>query len=107
MLIESDDEISTLTFDVIGGKLGGVDASAYDPKLGQVSVVSTSTMNTPWDPAVTTAKAGPTVTIKPANACTGVVRFNIFIEYLSHESGGQVTSVNCSGTSPSSGTFGY
>ena len=107
MLIESDDEISTLTFDVIGGKIGGASASAYDPQLGQVSVVSTSTMNTPWDPAVTTAKAGPSVTIKPANTCGGVVRFNIFVEYLSHEAGGQLTSINCSGTSSSSGTFGY
>ena len=44
MLIESDDEISTLIFDVIGGKLGGSGNSAYVPALGQQSIISTSTM---------------------------------------------------------------
>ena len=107
MLIESDDEISTLSFDVIGGKLGGGSNSAYVPALGQVGVVSTSTMNTPWDPAVATALAGTTVTIKPANPCAGVVRFNIFVDYLSHETAGRLTSINTGGTSPDSGDFGY
>jgi hypothetical protein len=79
MLIESDDEISRLSFDVIGGKLGGADASAYDPQLGQITILSTSTMNTPWDPEVTTDKAGPSITIQPLNACTGVVRLNILL----------------------------
>jgi hypothetical protein len=107
MLIESDDEISTLIFDVIGGKLGGLGNSAYVPALGMTSVISTSTMNTPWDPTIATALAGTTVTIKPANPCAGTVRFNIFVDYLSHEPAGRLTSVNCSGTSPDSGDFGY
>jgi hypothetical protein len=107
MLIESDDEISTLIFDVIGGKLGGLGNSAYVPALGMTSVISTSTMNTPWDPTIATALAGTTVTIKPANPCAGTVRFNIFVDYLSHEPAGRLTSVNCSGNSPDSGDFGY
>jgi len=107
MLIESDDEISTLIFDVIGGKLGGGSNSAYVPALGQVSVINTSTMNTRWDPAIATALDGTTVTIKPADACSGVVRFNIFVEYLSHEIAGQLESITNSGTSVGSGAFGY
>jgi len=85
MLIESADEISTMIFDVIGGIIGGASNSAYVPALGQVSVINTSTMSTRWDPAIVTALAGTTVTIKPGTTCTGTVRFNIFVEYLSHE----------------------
>ncbi len=107
MLIESDDEISTLIFDVIGGFLGGGSNSAYVPALGQQSIISTSTMNTPWDSTIATALDGSTVTIKPAAVCTGVVRFNIFVDYLSHETAERLTSVNCSGNSPDSGDFGY
>ena len=107
MLIESDDEISTLIFDVIGGKLGGGSNSAYVPALGQVSVINTSTMSTRWDPAIATALDGSTVTIKPANACSGVVRFNIFVDYLSHETAGRLSTINTAGTSPDSGDFGY
>jgi hypothetical protein len=107
MLIESDDEISTLIFDVIGGKLGGGSNSAYVPALGQQSIISTSTMNTPWDSTIATSLTGTTVTIKPANACSGVVRFNIFVEYLSHETAGQLSSITNSGTSAGSGAFGY
>jgi hypothetical protein len=107
MLIESADEISTMIFDVIGGIIGGSGNSAYVPALGQVSVINTSTMSTQWDHAVVTALAGTTVTIKPGTTCTGTVRFNIFVEYLSHETAGQLTSVTNSGTSAGSGTFGY
>jgi len=107
MLIESDDEISTMIFDVIGGKLGGGSNSAYVPALGQVSVINTSTMSTQWDPAIATALAGTTVTIKPGTTCTGVVRFNIFVEYLSHETAGQLESITNSATSVGSGAFGY
>jgi len=112
MLIESADasvfdQVSTMTFDVIGGKIGGSGNSQFVPALGQINVISTSTMNTPWDSTIATALAGTTVTIKPANACNGVVRFNIFVEYLCHESGGRLTSINCSGNSPDSGDLGY
>jgi len=107
MLIESDDEISTLIFDVIGGKIGGGSNSAYVPALGMTSIISTSTMNTHWDPAIATSLTGTTVTIKPANACSGVVRFNIFVEYLSHETAGRLTSVTNSGSSAGTGDFGY
>jgi len=107
MLIESDDEISTMIFDVIGGKLGGGSNSAYVPALGQVSVINTSTMNTRWDHAVATALDGTTVTIKPGTTCSGVVRFNIFVEYLSHETAGRLTSITNSGSSAGTGDFGY
>ena len=107
MLIESDDEISTMTFDVIGGKIGGSGNSAYVPALGQINIISTSTMNTPWDSTIATSLTGTTVTIKPANACSGVVRFNIFVEYLSHETAGRLTSITNSGTSAGTGDFGY
>jgi hypothetical protein len=110
MLIESDDEISTLIFDIIGGKLGGGSTSAYRPALGQQTIIGTSSMNTPWSTIATTDAAtgsSPTVTIKPANACSGVVRFNIFVEYLSHETAGQLSTINTAGTSPDSGAFGY
>ena len=107
MLIESDDEISTMTFDVIGGKIGGSGNSAYAPALGQINIISTSTMNTPWDSTIATSLTGTTVTIKPANACSGVVRFNIFVEYLSHETAGRLTSITNSGTGAGTGDFGY
>ena len=107
MLIESDDEISTLIFDVIGGKLGGSGNSAYVPALGQQSIISTSTMNTPWSSVIATALAGTTVTIKPASGGSGTVRFNIFVDYLSHETAGRLSTINTAGTSPDSGDFGY
>jgi len=71
------------------------------------SIISTSTMNTPWDSTIATSLTGTTVTIKPANACSGVVRFNIFVEYLSHETAGRLTSVTNSGSSAGTGDFGY
>ena len=107
MLIESADEISTMIFDVIGGIIGGASNSAYVPALGQVSVINTSTMSTRWDPAIVTALAGTTVTIKPGTTCTGTVRFNIFVEYLSHETAGRLTSVTNSGSSAGTGDLGY
>ena len=107
MLIESADEISTMIFDVIGGKIGGSGNSAYVPALGQVSVINTSTMSTRWDPAIVTALAGTTVTIKPGTTCTDVVRFNIFVEYLSHETAGRLTSITNSGSSAGTGDLGY
>ena len=107
MLIESADEISTMIFDVIGGIIGGASNSAYVPALGQVSVINTSTMSTQWDPAIATSLTDTTVTIKPGTTCSGVVRFNIFVEYLSHETAGQLESINTAGTSPDSGAFGY
>jgi hypothetical protein len=107
MLIESADEISTMIFDVIGGIIGGGSNSAYVPALGQVSVINTSTMSTQWDPAIATALAGTTVTIKPGTTCTGTVRFNIFVEYLSHETAGRLTSITNSGSSAGTGDFGY
>jgi hypothetical protein len=64
-------------------------------------------MNTPWDSTIATSLTGTTVTIKPANACSGVVRFNIFVEYLSHETAGQLSTITNSGTSAGSGAFGY
>ena len=112
MLIESADasvfdQVSTLIFDVIGGKIGGSGNSQFVPALGQQSIISTSTMNTPWDSTIATSLTGTTVTIKPANACNGVVRFNIFVEYLCHETAGELSSITNSGTSVGSGAFGY
>ena len=112
MLIESADasvfdQVSTLTFDVIGGKIGGSGNSQFVPALGMTSIISTSTMNTPWDSTIATSLTDTTVTIKPANACNGVVRFNIFVEYLCHETAGRLSTINCSGNSPDSGDLGY
>ena len=64
-------------------------------------------MSTRWDHAVVTALDGTTVTIKPGTTCTGTVRFNIFVEYLSHETAGRLTSVTNSGSSAGTGDFGY
>ena len=112
MLIESADasvfdQVSTMTFDVIGGKIGGSGNSQFVPALGQINIISTSTMNTPWDSTIATSLTDTTVTIKPANACNGVVRFNIFVEYLCHETAGRLSTINCSGNSPDSGDLGY
>ena len=91
MLIESDDEIST--------KIGG-------PNIVQGTtyyVIGSSITDTRFQ--VSATKDGPAVELFTSIGYMYVYG-NIFVDYLSHETAGRLTSINTGGTSPDSGDFG-
>ena len=90
-LIESTDKISTLVVEVTGGRLGGGPvSSALDIAQGALSVVGDLQSN-PWTDTVTTTKT--TVTMIPTAALNAAGQYNIFVEYLSGDTGGGVVSI--------------
>jgi hypothetical protein len=93
-LIESDIEISTLMIDVTGGRRGGASTSTLNIAKGPLSIFGDATSN-PW--STTVGATATTVTITPSTNLDGLGYYNIFVEYVSGDSGGSVTTI--SGTS--------
>ena len=89
-LIESDIEISTLIIDVTGGRRGGASASTLNIAKGALSIFGDATSN-PWSSTVSTNTT--TVTITPSTNLTGTGYYNLFIEYMSADSGGSLTKI--------------
>lgn len=97
-LIDNDDnEVSTMTIDVAGGERGG-DGTPHNIALGPISIFGNASTN-PWSSTV--AATQNTVVLTPStdfNAGEG--SYSIFIEYISPETTGALTSIN-------SVNFGY
>src|SRR6056300_601249 len=89
-LIESDVEMSALTMDVSGGRLGGATASPLNIAKGALSVFGDTTSN-PWSTGVTTTAT--TVTLTPSTNLTGTGQYRIFVEYVSGDTGGALSSI--------------
>jgi hypothetical protein len=90
-LIESDVEMSALTMDVSGGRLGGATASPLNIAKGALSIFGDATSN-PWSSAVTTTAT--TVTLTPSANLDGTGYYRIFVEYVSGDTGGALAAIN-------------
>ena len=92
-----DNEVSTMTIDVAGGERGG-DATPLDLALGPISIFGNTSTN-PWSSTVSVTQT--TMVLTPsAGFSSGPGSYSIFVEYISPNSAGALTSIN-------SVTFGY
>ena len=98
-LIDNDDnEVSTMLIDVAGGERGG-DANPLDLALGPISIFGTSQSSNPWSSTVSVTPT--TMVLTPsAGFNTGAGSYSIFVEYISPNPAGALTSIN-------SVNFGY
>ena len=99
-LIESDDEVSTLSMECGGGhRTGGTPLTIAK---GPTSVFGSASTN-PWNSAV--AVTTTTVALAPTTDMAAAGNYNIFIEYISAHASGTVTKITEGSTDVI--TFGY
>jgi hypothetical protein len=99
-LIESDDEVSTLSMECGGGhRTGGTPLTIAK---GPTSVFGSASTN-PWNSAVATTTT--TVAFAPTTDMAAAGNYNIFIEYISAHASGAVTKITEGSTDVV--TFGY
>lgn len=97
LIDNNDNEVSTMTIDVAGGERGG-DATPLDLALGPISIFGNTSTN-PWSSTVSVTQT--TMILTPsADFNTGAGSYSIFVEYISPNSAGALTSIN-------SVNFGY
>ena len=97
LIDNSDNEVSTMTIDVAGGERGG-DATPLDLALGPISIFGNTSTN-PWSSTVSVTQT--TMVLTPsADFSSGPGSYSIFVEYISPNSTGALTSIN-------SVNFGY
>ena len=101
-LIDNDDnEVSTMLIDLAGGERGG-NGTPHNIARGPISIFGNASTN-PWSSTVAVTQT--TVVLTPstdftAAANSGAGSYSIFIEYISPETAGAITSIN-------STNFGY
>ena len=102
------EEVSTMILDIAGGKRGGGASSSTHIAMGPMSIFGNASTN-PWSSEVVTT--GNEITIKPSTAIpTGVGehgKYSIFVEYISHESDGKLTSIKRPAGTGDEVNFGY
>jgi hypothetical protein len=97
LIDDTDNEVSTMTIDVAGGERGG-DAAPLDLALGPISIFGNTSTN-PWSSTVSVTQT--TMVLTPStDFSAGAGNYSIFVEYISPETAGALTSIN-------SVTFGY
>jgi len=101
-LIESDDEVSTISFECCGGNWSG-STPANNIALGPVTVFGPTSTN-PWNSTVTTSATE--VSFKPTTDMAAAGHYNVFVEYFSQNSAGELTSLHEGATAEVS-DFGY
>src|SRR6056300_428696 len=94
-LIESDIEISTLMIDVTGGRRGGASTSTLNIAKGPLSIFGDATLN-PW--STTVGATATTLTITPSTNLDGTGYYNIFVEYISGDAAGSVSTIGGTST---------
>jgi hypothetical protein len=99
-LVESDDEVSTLSMECGGGHWTGGTPLAI--AKGPLSIFGSASTN-PWSSAVTTTTTE--VNLKPTTDMAADGHYNVFIEYISQSSSGEVTKITEGSTDVI--TFGY
>ena len=98
LIDNNDNEVSTMLIDVAGGERGG-DANPLDLALGPISIFGTSQSSNPWSSTVSVTPT--TMVLTPsAGFNTGAGSYSIFVEYISPNPAGALTSIN-------SVNFGY
>ena len=97
LIDDTDNEVSTMTIDVAGGERGG-DAAPLDLALGPISIFG----NTSTNPCSSTVSVTQTTMVLTPSTdfSAGAGNYSIFVEYISPETAGALTSIN-------SVTFGY
>jgi hypothetical protein len=101
LLDNLDTEVSTMTLDIAGGERGG-DATPLAIAMGPMSIFGNTNTN-PWSSTVTVAPT--TVAIKPSFNLTSPGNYNIFVEYISRNTAGELTSLTVGTGTPIE--FGY
>jgi hypothetical protein len=101
LLDNVDTEVSTMTLDIAGGERGG-DATPLAIAMGPMSIFG-NTNDNPWSSAVTVTPT--TVAIEPSIAMSSPGNYTIFVEYISRNTAGELTSLTV-GTG-SAIPFGY
>ena len=101
LIDNADNEVSTMTIDLAGGERGG-DGTPHDIALGPISIFGNASTN-PWSSTVAVTQT--TVVLTPSTdftvaANSGEGSYSIFIEYISPDTAGAITSIN-------STNFGY
>ena len=99
-LVESDDEVSTLSMECGGGHWTGGTPLAI--AKGPVSIFGSTSTN-PWSSTITTTTTE--VSFKPTTNMAVAGHYNVFIEYISQSSSGEVTKITEGSTDVV--TFGY
>jgi hypothetical protein len=99
-LVESDDEVSTLSMECGGGHWTGGTPLAI--AKGPVSIFGSASTN-PWSGTITTTTTE--VSFKPSTNMAVAGHYNVFIEYISQSSSGTVTKITEGSTDVV--TFGY
>ena len=94
-LIESDIEISTLDIKVTGGRRGGASTSTLNIAKGPLSIFGDAISN-PW--STTVGATTTTVTLTPSTNLNGGGHYNIFVEYVSADTGGSVSTIGGTST---------
>jgi hypothetical protein len=92
-LVESEDEVSTLSLECGGGNWSG--GTPLDIAKGPQAIFGSASTN-PWDSAVTTTTTE--VSFKPTTAMAADGHYNVFIEYISQSSAGAVSKVTVGST---------
>jgi hypothetical protein len=99
-LVESDDEVSTLSMECGGGHWTGGTPLAI--AKGPVTIFGSASTN-PWSGTITTTTTE--VSFKPTTNMAVAGHYNVFIEYISQSSSGTVTKITEGSTDVV--TFGY
>jgi hypothetical protein len=99
-LVESDDEVSTLSLECGGGHWTG--GTPLNVALGPISIFGSASTN-PWDSTVTPTTT--TIAFKPTTDMAAAGHYNVFIEYMSAHADGAVTKITEGSTDVI--TFGY
>jgi cytoskeletal protein CcmA (bactofilin family) len=99
-LVESDNEVSTLSLECGGGNWSGGTPLAI--AKGPQAIFGSASTN-PWSSTVTTSAT--TVSIKPTTNMAVAGHYNVFIEYISQHSSGVVSKITEGGIDVVS--FGY
>lgn len=99
-LVESDDEVSTLSMECGGGHWTGGTPLAI--AKGPVSIFGSASTN-PWSSTITTTTTE--VSFKPTTDMAVAGHYNVFIEYISQSSSGVVSKITEGSTDMI--TFGY
>ena len=99
-LVESDDEVSTLSLECGGGHWTG--GTPLNVAIGPISIFGSASTN-PWDSTVTPTTT--TIAFKPTTNMAVAGHYNVFIEYISASAAGAVTKITEGSTDVI--TFGY
>jgi hypothetical protein len=99
-LVESDDEVSTLSLECGGGHWTG--GTPLNVAIGPISIFGSASTN-PWDSTVTPTTT--TIAFKPTTDMAVAGHYNVFIEYISASAAGAVTKITEGSTDVI--TFGY